>query len=220
MQFSLAQLTEQRFEDPKPVKFLFGSPAMGFVWFFVRLYLGWQWISGAMHKVWGDGRYGWIADGTDQGKFYHAGDKLLGFWKGAVAIPQNGSPKITYGWYRDFLQFMIDHRWNGWFTYLIAFGELLVGIALIVGAFSAVAALFGATMNFNFMLAGTASTNPMLFAGGILIILAWKNAGYVGVDRWLLPALGTPWQPGRLFQRTPAAGGARPAPLAGAAGDY
>ncbi len=27
----------------------------------------------------------------------------------------------------------------------------------------------------------------------ILLILAWKNAGYIGLDRFFLPALGTPW---------------------------
>ena len=35
----------------------------------------------------------------------------------------------------------------------------------------------------------------------MLLLLAWRSAGYVGLDRWLLPLLGTPWQPGRLFQR-------------------
>jgi thiosulfate dehydrogenase [quinone] large subunit len=27
------------------------------------------------------------------------------------------------------------------------------------------------------------------------VILAWKVAGYYGVDRVLLPMLGTPWRP-------------------------
>jgi thiosulfate dehydrogenase [quinone] large subunit len=27
-------------------------------------------------------------------------------------------------------------------------------------------------------------------------MLAWKVAGYYGVDRYLLPMLGTPWHPG------------------------
>jgi thiosulfate dehydrogenase [quinone] large subunit len=34
----------------------------------------------------------------------------------------------------------------------------------------------------------------------MLLILAWRNAGYYGVDRYLLPALGTPWQPGKVFR--------------------
>jgi thiosulfate dehydrogenase [quinone] large subunit len=35
----------------------------------------------------------------------------------------------------------------------------------------------------------------------VLLILAWRNAGWIGLDRWVLPALGTPWQPGTLFRR-------------------
>lgn len=56
-------------------------------------------------------------------------------------------------------------------------------------------------MNWNFMMAGSASVNPMLFALSVLVILAWKTAGWWGLDRWLLPLLGTPWKPGRLFEK-------------------
>jgi thiosulfate dehydrogenase [quinone] large subunit len=56
-------------------------------------------------------------------------------------------------------------------------------------------------MNFNFMLAGTASTNPVLFLAAILLIMAWKVAGWWGLDRFLLPLLGTPWRPGRWFEK-------------------
>jgi thiosulfate dehydrogenase (quinone) large subunit len=40
----------------------------------------------------------------------------------------------------------------------------------------------------------------LLFTLSILLILAWKTAGWWGLDRWLLPLLGTPWKPGRVFQ--------------------
>jgi thiosulfate dehydrogenase (quinone) large subunit len=49
------------------------------------------------------------------------------------------------------------------------------------------------------MLAGSASTNPVLFAISVFLILGWKVAGYLGIDRVLIPALGTPWKPGRIF---------------------
>jgi thiosulfate dehydrogenase [quinone] large subunit len=78
----------------------------------------------------------------------------------------------------------------------------LIGIALILGAFTGIAAFFGAFMNWNFMMAGTASSNPLLFTAAILLILAWKVAGYYGLDRWLLPLLGTPWQRGTLLTPT------------------
>jgi thiosulfate dehydrogenase [quinone] large subunit len=48
-------------------------------------------------------------------------------------------------------------------------------------------------------MAGSASINPVLFTLSILLILAWKTAGWIGLDRFLLPALGTPWRRGRLF---------------------
>ena len=56
-------------------------------------------------------------------------------------------------------------------------------------------------MNFNFMLAGSASTNPVLFVLAILIVLAWKVSGYYGLDYALLPALGVPWENRGLFGR-------------------
>ena len=51
---------------------------------------------------------------------------------------------------------------------------------------------------------------PVLAILGILLILAWKNAGYIGLDYFLLPMLGTPWKQQALApkatpaQRTPA----------------
>jgi hypothetical protein len=38
----------------------------------------------------------------------------------------------------------------------------------------------------------------MILVSGLLI-LAWRNAGWWGLDRWVLPALGTPWHRGRAF---------------------
>src|SRR5207253_3516224 len=112
---------------------------------------------------------------------------------GALAI-NNGKAVITYDWYRNFIQFLVDSNSAGWFSYVIVGGELAVGIGLILGAFVGVAAFGGLLMNMAFMLAGTTSTNPVLAVLGIVLILAWKNAGYVGLDRYFLPLLGTPWQ--------------------------
>jgi thiosulfate dehydrogenase [quinone] large subunit len=48
-------------------------------------------------------------------------------------------------------------------------------------------------MNVSFLFAGTVSTNPLLFILATWLVLAWKNAGWYGLDRWALPYLGTPW---------------------------
>ena len=135
------------------------------------------------HKATGGG---WLDGGT----------ALQGFWVHAVAVPDTGSPAITYDWWRDFLSFLLDNHAYSWFAYVITFGELLVGVALIIGALTGVAAFFGSFMNMSFMLSGSASSNPVLFFLAIGLILAWKVAGYYGVDRYLLPLLGTHGDPG------------------------
>lgn len=175
------------FQDPTWYKRLFSSPMAAPLWLVVRTYLGWQWLTSGYGKVSGDN---WINND---------GIALRGFWTRIVAVPEQGQPPIRYDWYRDFIQFMLDREWYTWFAPVIAFGEVFVGLGLIVGALTGFAALAGITMNFNFMLAGSASTNPVMFLLGILVLLAWKVAGRIGIDRWLLPALGTPWQAGTLI---------------------
>jgi thiosulfate dehydrogenase [quinone] large subunit len=72
-------------------------------------------------------------------------------------------------------------------------GEILIGVALVIGAFVGIAAFFGATMNWNLIMAGSASTNGMMLIIAILLVLAWKTAGYIGADYVLLRRLGVPW---------------------------
>ncbi|MCX6050344.1 MAG: hypothetical protein NT075_35050 [Chloroflexi bacterium] len=42
-------------------------------------------------------------------------------------------------------------------------------------------------------MAGSASSNAVLFTLAILLTLAWKVAGWYGLDRFLLVRIGTPW---------------------------
>ena len=58
-------------------------------------------------------------------------------------------------------------------------------------------------MNWNFMMAGTASSNPMLFVAAVALILAWKVAGYIGLDYFLLRWIGTPWKGAPAEEATP-----------------
>jgi thiosulfate dehydrogenase [quinone] large subunit len=76
---------------------------------------------------------------------------------------------------------------------MVTFGEVLVGLGLIFGALTGIAAFFGVFMNLNFMLAGAVSINPVIGTVAILIVLAWRVAGFYGLDSILLPLLGTPW---------------------------
>jgi thiosulfate dehydrogenase [quinone] large subunit len=167
-------------QDPAIVKTLFSDPRLAWLWLAVRVWLGYQWIEASLHKI---SNPAWV----------QTGDALKGFWTAAVQIPAEGRPPISFGWYRSFLQFMLDAQAYTWFAKVVSYGELLVGIALVLGAFTGIAAFFGGFMNFNFMLAGSASTNPMLFVAALGLIMGWKIAGYIGLDYFLLPWIGTPW---------------------------
>lgn len=192
MAFLNKAFTKRELHDPSWLRSIFSNTWLSPLWLVARLYLGYQWILAGSHKVWGSDR--WIArDGPD-------GLALQAFWDRATAIPAKGAPAIKYDWYRSFLVYMSDNGWYHWFSWVIGIGEMTVGVMLIVGVFTGLAAFAGATMNFNFMLAGSASTNPVLFILAVLILFGWKVSGWIGVDRWLLPALGTPWQPGNVIR--------------------
>jgi len=184
--FAVKHITDEKgdvlIQDPPVAQFLFQNTKASVIWLIVRLYLAYDWLEAGWHKF---NDPAWMGpDGTG----------ILGFWTRAVGVNANGQPVIVYGWYRNFIQFLIDSNAAPWFSKVIVAGELLVGLGLLVCALVGIAAFFGALMNMSFLMAGTVSTNPVLFFGAILLILAWKNAGYLGIDRYLLPALGTPWK--------------------------
>lgn len=172
--------------EPPLAKLLFSDTRMAPIWFIVRMYVGFSWLDAGWHKVIDTGaKTNYIIDGAG----------IYAFWQRIAAIPAApAKPVITYDWYRSAIQFLVDNHWEGLFGRLIAFGETAVGLGLIFGAFVGIAAVSGAFMNLNFMLAGSSSTNPVLLLLGFLLVLAWKTAGFIGLDRYLLPILGTPWR--------------------------
>lgn len=167
-------------QDPPIGRFLFADTRFAWFWLIVRVLLGWQWLSSGWGKL-------------QNPDWMQGGIALQGFWERAVQIPEAGRPPITFDWYRGFIQGLLDGQAYTWFAPLVAFGETLIGIGLIIGAFVGIAAFFGAFMNWNFIMAGSASTNGLLGLAALFLILAWKIAGWYGADRWLLPRLGTPW---------------------------
>jgi thiosulfate dehydrogenase [quinone] large subunit len=168
-------------QDPPFVQKLLADPRAGWFWLIIRIWVGYKWIDAGLHKI---SNPAWVENGF----------AVKGFWESAVLIPEVGRPAIAFDWYRGFLQFLLDAEAYTWLAPMIAYGEMLVGIALILGAFTGIAAFFGALMNWNFMMAGSASTNPVLFVAAIGLILAWKVAGNIGLDYYLLRWIGTPWR--------------------------
>ena len=173
------------FKDPPIAQLLFADPRLAWLWLPLRVWLGWQWLDAGMHKF-------------SDPKWMETGVALQGFWQRAVTIPAGGKPVAAYDWYRDFLQLLLEGGHHVWFAKLVVLGEMAIGVGLLLGAFTGVAAFFGMFLNWHFVMAGTPSTNAMLMVVGMFIVMGWKTAGWIGLDRWLLPMVGTPWQAGKL----------------------
>ncbi|WDL95955.1 DoxX family membrane protein [Alicyclobacillus sp. ALC3] len=163
--------------------FFFSSTRSAWFWLVVRLYVGYEWIHAGWEKL-----HSPVWTGT------HAGVALRGFLLGALGKVSTGD---VQGWYAKFLSnVVIPHAHT--FSYVVSFGEFLVGLGLILGLLTGPAAFFGTLMNATYLFAGTLSVNPILFILATWLVLAWKVAGWYGLDRFALPYLGTPWR------RTPA----------------
>jgi thiosulfate dehydrogenase (quinone) large subunit len=174
--------------DPPLARFLFADVRLSWLWLIIRLYVGYEWLSAGWEKIQNPV---WVGA--------QAGTAIAGFANGALTKSTGAHPDVT-SWYATFLQNIVLPNSALW-SYLIAFGEFLVGVALILGIFTGIAAFFGSFMNVNYLLAGTVSSNPILFVLATWLVLAWKTAGWLGLDRWILPLLGTPWRPGKILSR-------------------
>ncbi len=179
-----ANAPKERFPEPAITRFFLGSDGASALWFIVRMNVGASWLLAGWEKLQSP------AWGT-------SGKALAGFVGGALAKTSGTNPSVQ-GWYAYFLQhFVLPNA--GFFSFLVTWGEVAVGLGILLGLLTGIAAGFGVLMNLNYLLAGTVSINPILGVFGLFLCFSWRVCGWVGIDRWLLPVLGLPWKPGTWF---------------------
>src|SRR5690606_3320440 len=105
---------------------LFHTRSFAWLWAVVRVWLGWQWLTAGWGKLFNPA---WMETGA----------ALRGYFTNAL-----GGTAINYDWYRAFLNFLLEGGHYTWFAKLVVIGEVLVGLGLILGAFTGIAAFFGA----------------------------------------------------------------------------
>jgi thiosulfate dehydrogenase (quinone) large subunit len=158
------------------------DPRLGMVWLAARLFVGWKFLEAGWDKVTGEG---WLG----------STEAIHGFLGGAT------SPEATAGehasvstWYAWLTNHVFLHA-SGLLSYLVPFGEVAIGIGLILGIFTLGAAFFGAMLNLLFMLSGSLSAgiNPIMFGLGLMIMFAGSAAYVYGVDAVLLPRIKEWW---------------------------
>ena len=145
-----------------------------FIMTVLRIWLGWQWVSAAVEKL---GSPVWTGS--------KAGVAITGFLQHAASLSQGPHPDVQ-GWYASFIN-AVALPDATFFSYLVSWGELLVGLALILGIFTTFAALMGALMNTVYLLAGTSSSNPNMLIIEALVMVAGFNAAVYGLDYWIIP---------------------------------
>lgn len=155
----------------KIIKILFEDHRSAWLWLPVRLYVGYVWFIAGWEKFISPA---WI--GSDAGK------AVSGFLTGALSKTAGAHPDVS-AWYAALIQNVaLPHPIL--LSYLVTYGEIAVGLGLILGLYTGLAAFLGAFMNFNYLLAGTVSINPILILLEIPLILAWRTAGWLGLDRF------------------------------------
>ncbi|MCA1054397.1 DoxX family protein [Rossellomorea aquimaris] len=151
------------------IQFIRENQSISLVFTVLRIYLGWEWL-----------RAGW-------GKISSGHFDASGFLNGALQKVSGEHPAVQ-PWWGSFLK-EVALPYVDIFNVLVPWGELLVGIGLILGIFTSFSLLMGLTMNFAYLFSGTTSTNPQMVLLGMLILVAGMNAGKIGLDRWLMPLL-------------------------------
>ena len=168
-------------------------PIKAIIALLLRLYLGYDFLTAGIGK-WQTG-----FDAASVSKFLKGGlalthDGLLAT-KGAAAAAH---PSVTDTWGWIISNILLPN--SGIFAFVVKSGEVLIGLGLILGCFTTLAAIFGMTMNFAFLLTGTVSTNPPMVLGFLIIVTLGAASYEIGLDRFFMkklterfPRLGKGW---------------------------
>jgi thiosulfate dehydrogenase (quinone) large subunit len=148
----------------------------GILWLALRFLLAYEWITAGMEKL---GSAAWNGAQVPTG--------IHGFLAGAIAKATGAHPAV-FGWYADFLKNVALPN-ETIFSYMVAYGELLVGLALLVGLFTKWAAFWGGIMNLAFFLAGSTSSNGYMLMMEAAMVFGGLGVGFYGLDTFVLPYL-------------------------------
>jgi thiosulfate dehydrogenase [quinone] large subunit len=165
--------------------------------------LGYWWLNAGYQKIWGSERSAF---------WFGGGAGVKGFATAGITGSATGKGGASYGWWAGFLHnFVLPNA--SWIAKFIALGELAIGIALILGLLTGLAALAGLLLNLIYMFTGSAGVNPAYATLSVLLVLAWRNAGLLGLDRFALSGVWRRNQLNRVGHRTAQRRASTPTPV-------
>jgi thiosulfate dehydrogenase [quinone] large subunit len=139
------------------------SKIAALAWTAMRVWLGVMWIQAGVAKIWGAEAAGFL---------HNNGAGVAGF-------AAHGTP--AYSWWGSFLHgFVVAYA--GALGVLIAVAEFAIGIALVAGLFTRLAALGSLALLFTYVMSGTASVCAFYALFAIVILVMWRTSSWIGVD--------------------------------------
>jgi len=139
------------------------SKLAALAWTAMRVWLGVMWIQAGYAKIWGAEAAGFL---------HNNGAGVAGF-------AGHGTP--AYSWWGSFLHgFVVPNA--GAIGVLVAVGEFAIGVALVAGLFTRVAALGSLALLFTYVMSGTASVCAFYAAIAIVILVMWRTSSWIGAD--------------------------------------
>lgn len=138
----------------------------------IRLWLGVNWVKGGFEKIAG-------------------GFSAKGFIVNAIHNPvMDPTGNQAFPWYTEFLKITTGNgAHTDIFSFLVGWGELLIGLGLIFGTLTLAAAFFGLFLNFSYLLAGTISVNPTYIVLQFILLFGGANSAKLGLDYWVMPKI-------------------------------
>lgn len=158
---------------------IFGNPAErttpGFVawlreskyatvaWLAVRVWVGIMWMEAGWSKVFG----------AENAAFLHNNGA------GVAGFAGHGAP--AYSWWGSIMHsFVVPNA--SWIAVLVAFGELAIGIGLVVGFLTRTAAIASLVLLFTYVMSGTASVTAFYAMCAIIVLATWRTSTWISVD--------------------------------------
>lgn len=147
------------------------------IWLPVRILVAYQWLSAALAQF-------------NDNDWWQTGAKLQQIWIRWLA--SDAHPDRPLDIYKNFINTLITSDSAGWIAKIVVGIEVVAGIAVLLGAFTGLAALAGTLLVPYFALFELPIGNPLIVVLAIMLMMSWKVSGYWGVDRYLFDDLHEP----------------------------
>lgn len=175
----------RQIEEPFITRLLVADTSLAPVWLAARLVVGLAWL-----------RAGWIklVDPTGAWVGARAGAGVIQQLNLAAHAPSDSGVDVS-PWYLALLERAVVPN-AATVSRVLTVTELILGVAVTLGLLTGFGALAGTGLHASYLLRG----DPLVLLLATFLVLGWRVAGLMGLDRWALPLLGVRGYPGSLVR--------------------